>query len=190
MKEIRVKDTITAKLNLHAVDMKVDNDELAEQALRVIADMPRALLYRLLLFAEGVDLPLSTVIINTLISDWARYTAQGEVGITGPRMLHEYMSAKTPDGKRHAITGRDLFKALRDIYKQEIIDLRIAYLVEREKNAPLTEAESQFLIDNRAGRAWRDSPLYAEEQKTRAEIQKHIDSGDVEIIVDQEPNKS
>lgn len=177
-----IKNTITAKINLHAVDLKVDNDELTEQALRVIADMPRALLYRLLLFAEGVNLPLSTVIINTLISDWARNSAQAEVGIPGPRMLYEFMTATPPDGKRHAITGRDLFKALRDVYKAEITELQIMYLVEREKNAPLTETQKQFMIDHKAGQAWRDSPECAEELETQRMIADLEASGDIEVL--------
>ena len=184
-----IKNTITAKINLQSVDMKVDNDELTEQALRVIADMPRALLYRLLLFSEGVKLPLSTVIINTLISDWARNSAQAEVGIPGPRMLYEFMTATPPDGKRHAITGRDLFKALRDVYKQGITELQIMYLVEREKNAPLTETQKQFMIDNRAGQAWHDSPLYAEDQETQAEIAELQASGDIEFLGPEEAGK-
>ena len=97
--------------------------EFAEGMLDLIKIIDPSLVHRIMLFSEGLNIPVSDVIQNLLIDQWARTAAEASVaGGVLPRTLPEFTWEVSDDGSRKVITGEPLFKHLVAHHKQELID--------------------------------------------------------------------
>jgi len=95
--------------------------ELTQKAKLLFNNMPSPLLYRLNLFAKGLGIPISDVILNLLIDQWARTAARAKVnGGAAIRQLPEFAQETLEDGTKRLVTGVVLFKYLVKFYEGEI----------------------------------------------------------------------
>jgi len=147
MDDLKIPNTLTAKLRLQAVDVGVDPDWLTEQALRIVADMPAGLLGALLNIRDSLsktfkeDVPLHVVVANRLTDQLAWYAARERAGLVTNRPLFEF--ARTKGGK--FVTGEPLLQMLVDQYQREIEDARAGWLLWKRSQGPLTKEEQAYL---------------------------------------------
>ena len=119
-----MSQTITIELSDELVnraqELEINYKDFFWEGVKVISQMDKTVLYRLVSISKGLDIPLYLVIQNLLISEWARKAASREVIHPG-QLLPEFAKEVLDDGTKNLITGEQLFNNLFSIYKEELM---------------------------------------------------------------------
>jgi hypothetical protein len=99
---------------------------------------------------------LENIIIKNQAKRQAHFDAWEWESTIGPGVIDEFTIIETPKGPK-ALTGNELYEALRAKYIKEEEQKRLDYIIGLGLSAPLSDAQIEFLKKFPTGRAWLES---------------------------------